>query len=104
LERSGAFSNTWSQKTVFSFDFKERSIREIFQAIEEKSEFVFLFANDIAQDLEQRVNVRVEASTVDKILDEAFKNTTLSYTLKERQVLITRRSVRPTKATTTHPH
>jgi hypothetical protein len=90
LSVSGAFSNTYSQKTVFSFDFKERSIKEIFNAIEERSEFVFLFADDIAKDLEQRVNVRVEASTVDKILDEAFRPTNLAYTIKDRQVLITR--------------
>lgn len=88
---SGAFSNTWSQKTVFSFDFKDKSIKEIFNAIEERSEFVFLFANDIAEDLEQRVNVRVEASTVDKILDEAFKPTNLTYKIKDRQVLINRK-------------
>lgn len=90
LSVSGAFSNTYSQKTVFSFDFKERSIKEIFNAIEERSEFVFLFADDIAKDLEQRVNIRVEASTVDKILDEAFRPTNLAYTIKDRQVLITR--------------
>lgn len=89
---SGAFSNTWSQKTVFSFDFKEKSIKEIFNAIEERSEFVFLFADDIIQDLEQRVNVRVEASTVDKILDEAFKLTNLAYMINDRQVLITRQN------------
>ncbi len=88
---SGAFSNTWSQKTVFSFDFKEGSIKEIFSAIEEKSEFVFLFANDLVADLEQRVNVRVEASTVDEILDEAFKSTNLTYKINDRQVLISRK-------------
>jgi TonB-linked SusC/RagA family outer membrane protein len=92
LSVSGVFSNTYSQKTVFSFDFKEKSIKEIFHAIEERSEFVFLFADDIAKDLEQRVNVRVEASTIDKILDEAFKPTNLAYKINERQVLITRKS------------
>ncbi|MEL7588739.1 MAG: SusC/RagA family TonB-linked outer membrane protein [Prolixibacteraceae bacterium] len=88
---SGAFSNTWSQKTVFSFHFKERTIREIFVAVEEKSEFVFLFANDLARDLEQRVNVQAESSPLPAILDQALKQTNLAYQIKDRQVLITRK-------------
>jgi TonB-linked SusC/RagA family outer membrane protein len=88
---SGAFSNTYSQRTVFSFDFKERSIREIFSAIEERSEFVFLFADDISKDMEQRVNVRAETSTISKILDEIFKYTDLTYQINDRQVLVTRK-------------
>lgn len=92
-----AFSNTYSQQTHFSFKMKEKTIWEVFNQIENTSEYVFLFADELSPELEQKVSIKVEQSTLDKILDEVFQTTGLVYKINDRQVLISRRGSEQTK-------
>lgn len=84
------FSNTYSQTTLLSFDAQDKTIKEVMEIIEKKSEYVFFFSNDLKYDVQKEVNVRANAFTLNKILDNMFKGTNLSYKIKDRQVMVFR--------------
>ncbi|WP_319499632.1 SusC/RagA family TonB-linked outer membrane protein [uncultured Draconibacterium sp.] len=86
-----AFSNSYSQQTFFSFEIKEKTIWDVFNQIENSSEYVFLFADELSPDLQQKVSVKVEEKTLDRVLDEVFKATKLAYKINDRQVLISKK-------------
>ncbi|GAB6120050.1 TonB-dependent receptor [Dysgonomonas termitidis] len=87
---SSAFSNTYSQTTLLTFDVRKESIKEVINVIEKKSEYVFFFSNDLKKDIQKKVNVHADAKTLDKILDDIFAGTGLSYKIKDRQVMVFR--------------
>lgn len=92
-----ASASVYSQATKLSLDLKDVSILEVFKQIEAGSEFVFIYKNEII-DLSKKVNVKVEGSTVDMILDEVFKNLNLKYEIIDKQIVITpARSIPATK-------
>jgi hypothetical protein len=66
-------SNTYSQTTKFSLDMRDVTVGEVFQKIEEQSDFVILY-NEKTLDVNRKVNVIfVKDQTVDKILDQVFE-------------------------------
>ena len=93
LSTTCAFSNTYSQNTLFSFDLKEKSILEVFSEIENSSEYVFLFSDDIAPELNRETSIRVKSMSVDEVLDRLLHATGLTYRVNDRQVLISRKEV-----------
>ncbi len=94
------FSETYSQKTLLSIDVKEQSIRDVFDIIEKKSEYVFFFSDNISSEIRKKVNVNSKSTTLDKILDEIFEGTELSYKIVNRQVTIAQGETTETSNTT----
>jgi TonB-linked SusC/RagA family outer membrane protein len=85
-----AFSKTYSQNTLLSLDIEKRSIKEVFDIIERKSEYVFFFSENIRNELNRKVNIHVQGKTLDVVLDEIFAGTDLVYTINDRQVSVAR--------------
>ncbi|MDR2041534.1 MAG: carboxypeptidase-like regulatory domain-containing protein, partial [Tannerella sp.] len=82
---------SYSQETLLSLDVNNKTVREVFDEIERKSEFVFFYYT-YAVDENRKVRIRVKDLTIDKVLNQLFENTDNVYTIDERQVYIARRT------------
>lgn len=79
--------NSYSQQTKFSFRLNGATVREVFQQIEENSEFIFLY-NERSVDLERKVNIRVKDETVESVMEQLFKGTGNTWKVYDRQIVV----------------
>ena len=82
-----ASANSYSQATKFNLNMKDVTISDVFQKIEEQSEFVILF-NEKTLNVNRKVDVTVTDETVDKILDQIFEGDKDAYKILDRQIAI----------------
>ena len=83
-----AFSaTTYSQSTKLSVNLRDATVKEVIEAIEEQSEFLFLYQEGQV-DLNRRVTIHAEEKQLQEILDEVFKGTDNIYIVSDRQVVI----------------
>jgi TonB-dependent receptor len=87
-------ANSYSQATKFSLGFRDVSLREVFNQIEENSEFIILY-NEKSVNLSNKVNFDVQDETVEVVLDKAFKGTKYSYKIYDRQIVIFEDGLKP---------
>jgi len=88
ISTSLAFStNIYSQKTKLSLNLNKVTVKEVFQAIEEQSEFIF-FYQDQQLNLNRNVDINVEQKTIEEILNKLFENTSNVYRIDDRQIVI----------------
>lgn len=85
------FPNSYSQNEFAFSSSSNRTIKSVLNEIESKSDYVFLFAEDLSKDLSRKVGANVSASSVSGALDMVFKSTELAYQIVGRQILITRK-------------
>lgn len=81
-------SSGYSQSTKLSMDLQKVSLGELIEQIEQSTEFIFVFYDDIV-DLNRKVTVKAEDATVDKILEQAFQSTDNTFAIFDRQIVIT---------------
>ena len=81
-------SESYSQTTKLSLDLKNTTVKEVLGVIENQSEFFFLYSEKII-DVNRKVNIEAQGSTIEKILDRIFAGTNISYTVKGRQIVLT---------------
>lgn len=81
-------SNTYSQTNTFTIKKNNIPIKDFFKYIENESEYVFIFSDEIASDLKQKISVKSEKESLPSILDKALEQQNLTYRIKERQVTI----------------
>ncbi len=91
LSISTVFPKAYSQNEFYSFSFSNHTIKSVLNEIENKSDYVFLFAGDLAKDMDQKVTTNVKASNINDVLEVVFKSTNLSYQMIGRQILITKK-------------
>ena len=68
------------------------SIRDALHAIEKKSNFVFIYSDDISKDLNEKVVLKADHERLDRILDKILTPRNLSYRVHERQISILKSS------------
>ena len=78
---------SYSQQTKFSFDLNNVSLGQVFQQIEEKSEYILLYSEQ-SVDLNRRVDTRINNKTVDIVLEQVLKGSSYSYKIYGRQIVI----------------
>jgi len=82
------FANeTYSQRTFFTFEYKNRTVKEVIREIEESSEFIFFYL-DKSVNLNRKVSVKADNEPVEKVLDQLFAGTQNKYTISDRQIVI----------------
>ncbi len=84
-----ASASSYSQLVKFNLNLKDVSISDVFQKIEEQSEFIILF-NEKSLNVDRKVNVTVKDGTVDQILDQIFEGKKEAYQIFDRQILISK--------------
>uniref|UniRef100_UPI003216C96D TonB-dependent receptor n=1 Tax=uncultured Draconibacterium sp. TaxID=1573823 RepID=UPI003216C96D len=80
-------NNSYSQSAKLSLDLKNATLKELIEAIESQSSFIFVYYDSVV-DLEKPINVNVTNQSVEKILNKVFKSTDKTYRIYDRQIVI----------------
>ena len=70
-----------------SLDMKDASIQTVLKAIEDQSEFFFLYSSKMI-DVNQKVDINIEGKKINEVLDDLLAETDIKYTVKDRQILL----------------
>ncbi|WP_372933015.1 TonB-dependent receptor [Mariniphaga sediminis] len=89
-------ASIYSQSTKLSLDVKDGLILDVFKQIEDQSEFVFIYKNEVI-DLNKRVNVKIEGATIEVVLDKLFEDSDVKYEILDKQIILTPRRTVPSK-------
>lgn len=81
-------AETYSQETRLSIQLNNVSVEELFSVIEENSEYIFLYKENVP--IKVRVSVNTENETLDEILDQALTSHNITYHINDRQVIVAR--------------
>lgn len=84
---SGIYANSYSQSAKFTFQLENATVKEVFETIQEQSEFI-IFYKDSYIDLNRKVSVEVDNSNIEQIFEQVFEGTNLTYKIIDRQVVI----------------
>ena len=79
---------TYSQETHLTLKMENARVIDVLNRIENESQFLFLF-NQKLVDVERKVNVDVKKENIEKVLSDIFKDTNVSYVVKNRQIILT---------------
>lgn len=97
LSVASAFaSTTYSQSTALTLQLNNTPIEDVLNRIEEETEFRFLYNKKIVN-VERKVNVIVDGKSITEVLDNIFKNSGISYTISDRQIVLNKKES-PTSA------
>lgn len=103
LSIEGGFAaESYSQKNVFTFSVHELPIREVFDHIEENSEFI-IFYLDETLDLNRKVSINVKDQKIENVLEQLFKDTNIVYKINDRQILLSARDKEITRQSIDSP-
>ncbi|MCE4566706.1 TonB-dependent receptor [Maribellus sp. CM-23] len=80
-------ASVYSQATKLTVKMKNCRIADVFDAIEQQSDFYFFYSRDNFDD-NRLVSVDIEGKTVEKILDEIFEGQAVSYEIVNKNILI----------------
>ncbi|MFV0593365.1 MAG: SusC/RagA family TonB-linked outer membrane protein [Draconibacterium sp.] len=78
---------TYAQSTKLTLDMENAKLSELFEEIENSSEFRFFYDSN-AIDLSREVTIHTEKSNINDILAEAFAGTEYSYVLIDRHIIV----------------
>jgi TonB-dependent starch-binding outer membrane protein SusC len=80
-------SETYSQSTRLNLDMKDATIQSVLKAIENQSEFFFLYSSKMI-DVSQKVDINIDGRRINEVLDDLLASTDIRYTIKDRQILL----------------
>ena len=78
---------SYSQQTKLTLNMSGVSIEKVIDEIEKTTDFFFLYNKNMI-DVERKVDIRVEGERVNEVLDKIFENSGVSYSIKDRQILL----------------
>lgn len=84
---SGAYANSYSQNNL-TLKMNNVSIRQIFNEIENKSDYLFLFVNEIKSETNKRIDVDVSSQSIEEILNTITAHTNISYEILGKQIIL----------------
>lgn len=70
----------------FSFQLQNVTVKDVFNYIENNSDYVFLYSSD--KELSKEIDVEVKNKSVNQILDEVLKDTGLKYEIDGKQIIV----------------
>ena len=86
---AGFATESYSQKTTFTISVQDQSVKEVFDYIEQHSEFIIFYLDETI-DVNRKVSVNLKDQRVENILEQLFKNTDVTYTINDRQILLSK--------------
>ncbi|MEW4923271.1 TonB-dependent receptor [Algibacter sp. 2305UL17-15] len=87
-------TNGYAQKTKIDINMSDASIFEIIEEIESKTKFKFFYSKDELS-LNQKVDVYVKKSKIEKVLEKVFLNSGINYKVIDRQIVLTHKETPP---------
>ena len=82
----------YSQKKV-SFNLKNVTIKEVFNEIQNQTDFKFLYRNTVVN-VNSRISLKAKNKTTLKVLDRLFRNTQIEYQIIEKQIVLTKKELK----------
>ena len=89
LALSVSAADSYSQSVTFNLKLKNVAVKEVFDLIEEESEFILLY-NEKWVNVDRHVDIKVKNGTVEDVLKQAFKGTRNEFRISDRQIVIVR--------------
>ena len=80
-------ASVYSQKTQFTLDLSGKTVREVFQLLEQQSKFRF-FYNDEFKYIDKIVNLSVRDENVEQILQKLFVSSDITYKVLENNLVV----------------
>lgn len=84
---SPVYGNSALSQTKINIDVKSVSIEELFKDIQGSSSYMFFYKDNVL-DTNKKVSLKLNNIKVSKVLDEAFKGTSLSYNIEGNQIVV----------------
>lgn len=84
---TSVYGNSVASQTKIDIDVKSISIEEFFNEIQNRSEYIFFYKDNVLN-TDKKVSLKLKNAKISKVLDEAFSNTNLSYTIVGKQVVV----------------
>ena len=78
---------SYSQAAKFNLRMNGVTVRQVFQEIEDNSEFILLY-NEKTLNVDRKVDIRATNETVNALLDQVFQGTVNTYKIYDRQIVI----------------
>ncbi len=91
-------NDSYAQKLNINVD--EVSITDFFEEIQNNSEYVFFYKDDVI-DTSYKVSIQAQDATIETVLSKAFSKLPLGYKVKGRQIVIKRKNLESTKVAST---
>ena len=79
--------NSYSQQAKLSLDMRNARLEDVLDRIEKNSEFFFMYNKNMIN-VDRKVDIQVEEKNVSEVLNKIFANTDISYSIKDRQILL----------------
>src|SRR5690554_583475 len=79
-------SNSYSQ--VFNFNLKSTFIKDVFNEIEENSDYIFVFTDKSEKIIDKKVDLNANSEDVKEILDNVLSTTGLTYRIIDKQIVV----------------
>jgi TonB-linked SusC/RagA family outer membrane protein len=80
-------ASVYSQQTKISISLQNVLVKDVLKLVEDQSEFFFLYKNENI-DVNRTVSVDVKKKSVEYLLDQLFKGTTVSYEVVDKQIVL----------------
>ena len=84
-------SDMYSQETLLSISVRNKTVKDVFKQIENKSEFIIFCMADVV-DLDRKVSLSLEDQNIETILNFIFRDTDNTFKIEDRQVIITKKT------------
>lgn len=81
-------NSTYAQKAKLSLQMKNVRLENVFDAIEDQTNYYFLFNQEIV-DVDRVVTINENNRSIVEILDELFLHTKVKYNIVDRQIVLT---------------
>lgn len=91
---SSAYANNSYSQTKLDIDLKNATLEELFEQIHSQSEYIFFYNDNIINN-DNRITLNLKQSTVMKVLNKAFLKTDLTYSISDRQIVISKSKEEP---------
>ncbi|MEN8115639.1 MAG: TonB-dependent receptor [Bacteroidota bacterium] len=88
-------SSTYSQGIKLTLDVNNSAIKKVLLEIEDKSEFYFLYNNELI-DVEKKVDIEVKGKNISVILDKLFEGQEVDFSIMDRQIVISPKDINST--------
>jgi TonB-linked SusC/RagA family outer membrane protein len=80
-------ASVYSQNTRFTVDLNGKTVREVFQFIEQKSEFRFFYNDDFSY-IDKVVDMNVKDENVEQILEQLFESSDITYKVFDNNLIV----------------
>ena len=80
-------SNSYAQKAILSMNMTNRTVFDVLEEIETRTDFHFFYNSKII-DIHRTVSVNVKDKSVFTILDQIFKNSNVAYKVVDKDIIL----------------